>query len=91
MTMNFPPRLYKFWIVLVLLDLLYPGRHVASAGGLYAYRLPVADSQNVYAIPQVYTLPGVRTPSLHDPAAVALFTEIGKGALGWTHTVVYTV
>ena len=89
--MNLPPRLYKFWIVLVLLDLLDPGRHVASAGGLYAYRLTVADSQNVYAIPQVYALPGIGTPPLHDPAAVTGFTEVGERSLGWTHTVVYTV
>lgn len=90
MDVNLPPRLYKFWIVLVLLDLLDPGRHVASAGGLNAYRLPVADSQNIYAIPQVYALPRIWTPPLHNPAAVALFTEVGEGALGGTHISLYS-
>ena len=85
MDVNLPARLYKFWVVLVLFDLLDPGRHVASAGRLNAYRLTVPDSQNVYAIPQVYALPRIGTPALYDPAAVALFTEVGKRSLGWTH------
>ena len=84
--MNFPPRPNQLWKILVFLDFLYPSRDIAPAGGLHPYGLPVAHSQDVDTVPQVYPLAGVGTPPLHNPAPVALVAEVLEGALGRGHS-----
>jgi len=74
--MDFPVASHQFGIILILNNLLDPGRYVAPARGLDTDGLPVPDGQDVNAVPQVYPLAGVRTPSLNYPAPIALVAQI---------------